>query len=87
MRLVERPPQQSVFSLSVRVGESTATPANGYVDEVRGAVDEPVLNDVTFEHYEGVPTDANGISPEAGGGKVACFNHPDANTFAVEGDR
>jgi hypothetical protein len=39
---------------------------------------------VTFEHYEGVTTDEKGISPRAGGGRVAWFKDPDGNTFAVE---
>ena len=49
--------------------------------------DELVSDGVTFEHYEGVDDDAKGISPRAGGGKVAWFKDPDGNTFAVEGDR
>ena len=57
------------------------------MDEVERVVDELVSNGVTFEHYEGVTTDAKGISPRAGGGKVAWFKDPDGNTFAVEGDR
>jgi catechol 2,3-dioxygenase-like lactoylglutathione lyase family enzyme len=37
------------------------------------------------EHYEGVTTDEKGMSPRAGGGKVAWLKDPDGNTFAVEG--
>jgi hypothetical protein len=40
---------------------------------------------VTFEHYERLTADRKGISPRAGGGKVASFKDPDGNTFAVEG--
>jgi hypothetical protein len=57
-------------------------------------VDELTANGVTFEHYEGVlesgfdySTDEKGISPRAGGGKIAWFTDPDGNTFAVEGNR
>jgi hypothetical protein len=49
---------------------------------------------VTFEQYEGVlesgfdyGTDDKGISPRAGGGKVAWFKDPDGNVFSIEGDR
>ena len=49
-------------------------------------VDELTANGVRFEHYDGITTDAKGISPRAGGGKVAWFKDPDGNTFAVEGD-
>ena len=37
-------------------------------------------------YVEGLTTDARGISPRPGGGKVAWFKDPDGNTFAVEGD-
>jgi hypothetical protein len=53
-----------------------------------------VANGVTFEHDDGVlesgfdsSTDARGISPRAGGGRIAWFQDPDGNTFAIEGDR
>ncbi len=49
---------------------------------------------MTFEQYEGVlesgfdySTDEKGISPRAGGGKVAWFKDPDGNLFSIEGDR
>jgi hypothetical protein len=32
-------------------------------------------------------TDEKGISPRAGGGKVAWFKDPDGNIFSIEGDR
>ena len=50
-------------------------------------VDELSANGVSFEQYEEVTADDKGISPRAGGGKVAWFKDPDGNTFAVEGDR
>jgi catechol 2,3-dioxygenase-like lactoylglutathione lyase family enzyme len=76
-----------VYPSPGRAGMSTATLATWYVDDVDGVVDSLSSNGVTFEHYEGVPADAKGISPRAGGGKVAWFKDPDGNTFAVEGDR
>jgi catechol 2,3-dioxygenase-like lactoylglutathione lyase family enzyme len=78
-------PALHVYPSPSRAGESTATLATWYVDDVEQVVDELGSKGVTFEHYEGVTTDARGISPRAGGGKVAWFKDPDGNTFAVEG--
>ena len=73
---------------------STATLATWYVDDVEQTVDELTSNGVTFEQYEGVlesgfdyGTDERGVSPRAGGGKVAWFKDPDGNLFSIEGDR
>jgi catechol 2,3-dioxygenase-like lactoylglutathione lyase family enzyme len=76
-----------VYPSPVHAGGSTATLATWYVDDVERVVDELSANGVTFEHYEEMPADDKGISPRAGGGKVAWFKDPDGNTFAVEGDR
>ena len=83
-----------VYPSPDRAGESTATMATWYVDDVEQMVDELTANGVTFEHYEGVlesgfdyGTDEKGISPRAGGGRIAWFKDPDGNTFAVEGNR
>jgi hypothetical protein len=58
-------------------------------DRCAGAASDPrrhVGRDaVSFEHYEELTTDERGSSPSAGGHKVAWFNDPDGNTFAVEG--
>jgi catechol 2,3-dioxygenase-like lactoylglutathione lyase family enzyme len=75
-----------VYPSPAHAGRSTATLATWYVDDVERVVDELASKGVTFEHYEGVTTDAKGISPRAGGGKVAWFKDPDGNTFAVESD-
>jgi catechol 2,3-dioxygenase-like lactoylglutathione lyase family enzyme len=75
-----------VYPSSAHAGKSTATLATWYVDDVEQVVDELSTNGVTFEHYPEVTTDEKGISPRAGGGKVAWFKDPDGNTFAVEGD-
>ncbi len=68
--------------------------ATWYVDDVEQMVDALSAKGVGFEHYEGVldrgfdyGTDDKGISPRAGGGRIAWFKDPDGNTFAVEGDR
>ena len=74
-----------VYPSPAHAGMSTATLATWYVDDVERVVDELSSKGVTFEHYEGVTTDAKGISPRAGGGKVAWFKDPDGNTFALEG--
>ena len=76
-----------VYPQPERAGESSATLATWYVDDVGRIVDELGSRGVGFEHYEGIETDARGISPRAGGGRVAWFKDPDGNTFAVEGER
>jgi catechol 2,3-dioxygenase-like lactoylglutathione lyase family enzyme len=83
-----------VYPSPDNAGRSTATLASWKVDDVEQVVDELTSNGVTFERYEGVlesgfdyGTNEKGISPRAGGGKVAWFKDPDGNIFAVEGDR
>ena len=83
-----------VYPSPEHAGSSTATLVTWYVDDVGSTVDELTANGVTFEQYEGVlesgfdyGTDERGISPRAGGGKVAWFKDPDGNLFSIEGDR
>jgi catechol 2,3-dioxygenase-like lactoylglutathione lyase family enzyme len=83
-----------VYPSPDHAGRSTATLATWYVDDVEQVVDELTSNGVTFEHFEGVlesgfdyGTDEKGISPRAGGGKIAWFKDPDGNLFSIEGDR
>ena len=83
-----------VYPSPDHAGRSTATLVTWYVDDVELVVDELTSNGVTFEQYEGVlesgfdyGTDEKGISPRAGGGKVAWFKDPDGNIFSIEGDR
>ena len=83
-----------VYPSPDHAGGSTATLATWYVDDVEQMVDELTSKGVTFEHYEGVlesgfdyGTDERGISPRAGGGKVAWFKDPDGNIFSIESDR
>jgi catechol 2,3-dioxygenase-like lactoylglutathione lyase family enzyme len=74
-----------VYPSPAHAGGSTATLATWYVDDVDRVVDELSSGGVTFARYEGLTADERGISPRAGGGKVAWFKDPDGNTFAVEG--
>jgi hypothetical protein len=80
-----------VYPSPDHAGRSTATLVTWYVDD---GVDELTSKGVTFEEYEGVlesgfdyGTDDKGISPRAGGGKVAWFKDPDGNILSIEGDR
>ena len=75
-----------VYPSPPHAGLTTATLATWYVDDVDRVIDELAAKGVTFEHYEGVTTDERGVSPRAGGGKVAWFKDPDGNTFAVESE-
>jgi catechol 2,3-dioxygenase-like lactoylglutathione lyase family enzyme len=75
-----------VYPSPGNAGMSAATLATWYVDDVEKVVDDLAAKGVRFEHYDGIVTDAKGISPRAGGGKVAWFKDPDGNTFAIEGD-
>ena len=75
-------------------GGSSATLATWYVDDVEQMVDELTSRGVIFEQYDGVlesgfdySTDERGVSPRAGGGKVAWFKDPDGNIFSIESDR
>ena len=83
-----------VYPSPDHAGRSTATLVTWYVDDVEQTVDELSSHGAAFEHYEGVletgfdyGTDDKGISPRAGGGKVAWFEDPDGNVLSIEGDR
>jgi catechol 2,3-dioxygenase-like lactoylglutathione lyase family enzyme len=83
-----------VYPSPDHAGTSTATLATWYVDDVEQTVDELTASGVTFEQYDGVlesgfdySTDERGVSPRAGGGKVAWSKDPDGNLFSIESDR
>jgi catechol 2,3-dioxygenase-like lactoylglutathione lyase family enzyme len=83
-----------VYPSPAHAGRSTATVATWYVDDVEQTVEELTANGVTFEQYAGVletgfdySTDERGISPRAGGGRIAWFKDPDGNLFSLEGPR
>jgi catechol 2,3-dioxygenase-like lactoylglutathione lyase family enzyme len=71
---------------SVNAGQTSATLATWYVDDLDQIVDELVSSGVEFVRYDQFEHDAKGITARAGGGRIAWFQDPDGNTFAVEAD-
>jgi catechol 2,3-dioxygenase-like lactoylglutathione lyase family enzyme len=71
---------------SVTAGTSAATLATWYVDDIDQIVDELVASGVEFIRYHQLEHDARGITARAGGGRIAWFQDPDGNTFALEAD-
>jgi catechol 2,3-dioxygenase-like lactoylglutathione lyase family enzyme len=71
---------------SVTAGKTPATLATWYVDDIEQIVDELISSGVEFARYDQVDHDAQGITARAGGGRIAWFQDPDGNTFAIEAD-
>ena len=71
---------------SETAGKSAATMATWYVDDIDHIVAELTAAGVEFTRYDAFEADANGIAPRAGGGRIAWFQDPDGNTFAIEAD-
>lgn len=71
---------------STTAGTSQATVATWYVDHLEQIVRELAENGVEFLRYEGLVHDELGITARAGGGRIAWFQDPDGNTFALESD-
>jgi catechol 2,3-dioxygenase-like lactoylglutathione lyase family enzyme len=71
---------------SVTAGNSSATLAIWYVDDIDAIVDELSAAGVEFARYDDFEHDAKGITARAGGGRIAWFQDPDGNTFAIEAD-
>ncbi|GAA0962057.1 VOC family protein [Virgisporangium aurantiacum] len=71
---------------SATAGKTPATLATWYVDDIDRIVDELVSAGVEFVRYEQFDHDASGITARAGGGRIAWFQDPDGNTFAIEAD-
>lgn len=67
-------------------GQSLATLAVWYVDDIDATVDELSAAGVEFVRYDAFEHDSKGITPRAGGGRIAWFQDPDGNTFAIEAD-
>jgi catechol 2,3-dioxygenase-like lactoylglutathione lyase family enzyme len=67
-------------------GKSPATLATWYVDDIDAIVDELTAAGVEFARYDQFAHDAKGITARAGGGRIAWFQDPDGNTFAIEAD-
>ncbi|MGH9159185.1 MAG: VOC family protein [Vicinamibacteraceae bacterium] len=75
-----------VYPSPVHAGNTAATLATWYVDDIDRVVEELTARGVPFARYEGIEADPRGIAPRAGGGRVAWLTDPDGNTFAVEAD-
>jgi predicted enzyme related to lactoylglutathione lyase len=71
---------------SVTAGKTPATLATWYVDDLDRVVDELVSSGVEFVCYDQLEHDARAITARAGGGRIAWFQDPDGNTFALEAD-
>lgn len=71
---------------SVSAGTSKATVATWYVDDIERLVDELAAAGVDMVRYDQLEHDARGITARAGGGRIAWFQDPDGNTFAIEAD-
>ncbi|GAA4459653.1 VOC family protein [Phytohabitans houttuyneae] len=71
---------------SATAGTTAATLATWYVDDLDQVVDELVSSGVEFTRYDQFEHDAKGITARAGGGRIAWFQDPDGNTFALEAD-
>ena len=71
---------------SLTAGKSSATLATWYVDDIDRVVGELTAAGVEFVRYDEFEHDAKGITPRAGGGRIAWFQDPDGNTFAIEAD-
>lgn len=71
---------------SATAGTTAATLAVWYVDDLDRIVEELTASGVEFTRYEQFEHDAKGITPRAGGGRIAWFQDPDGNTFALESD-
>jgi predicted enzyme related to lactoylglutathione lyase len=67
-------------------GKSPATLATWYVDDIDRVIDELTAVGVECVRYEEFEHDAKDITPRAGGGRIAWFQDPDGNTFAIEAD-
>ena len=71
---------------SVTAGKTPATLATWYVDDIDQIIDELVSSGVEIIRYDRLDHDAKGITARAGGGRIAWFQDPDGNTFAIEAD-
>lgn len=67
-------------------GETRATLATWYVDDLDRIVDELASAGVELVRYDEFEHDARGITARAGGGRIGWFQDPDGNTFALEAD-
>jgi catechol 2,3-dioxygenase-like lactoylglutathione lyase family enzyme len=71
---------------STTAGKTPATLATWYVDDLDRIVDELVSSGIEITRYDQIDHDPKGITARAGGGRIAWFQDPDGNTFAIEAD-
>jgi catechol 2,3-dioxygenase-like lactoylglutathione lyase family enzyme len=71
---------------SATAGQSQATLATWYVDDIDQVVDELASAGVELIRYDQFEHDVKGITVRAGGGRIGWFRDPDGNTFALEAD-
>jgi catechol 2,3-dioxygenase-like lactoylglutathione lyase family enzyme len=74
-----------VYLSPEHAGNSTATLAGWYVDDVERVVEELTSKGISFERYDEGPivTDEKGIATFEGGAKVAYFRDPGGNTLSI----
>jgi catechol 2,3-dioxygenase-like lactoylglutathione lyase family enzyme len=78
-------PALNVYQSSM-AGTTNATMATWYVDDIDQIVDELTVRGVEFTRYLEFDHQPNGTTARAGGGRIAWFQDPDGNTFAIEAD-
>lgn len=71
---------------STTAGQTSATLATWYVDDIDRIADELAAAGVEFVRYDQYEHDARGITARAGGGRIGWIQDPDGNTFAIEAD-
>jgi catechol 2,3-dioxygenase-like lactoylglutathione lyase family enzyme len=71
---------------SPTAGKSPSTLVTWYVDNLDQLVDELTAAGVEIVRYDGLEHDARGITPRAGGGRLAWLRDPDGNILALESD-
>jgi catechol 2,3-dioxygenase-like lactoylglutathione lyase family enzyme len=65
------------------VPEPAGTNAGWLVDDVSAAVKSLTAAGVTFERFDGMDQDADGVWRVPGGGRVAWFRDPDGNRLSI----
>lgn len=92
LRFVEDSPFALVFDLHgtmlrvqkvKQVVATTYTALGWQVADIKSAVQELMEAGVTFERYDGMPQDEQGIWATPDGSAVAWFKDPDGNTLSI----
>ena len=71
---------------STTAGQSAATLATWYVDDIDEVVHELAAVGVQLVRYDEFEHAPNGTTARAGGGRIGWIQDPDGNTFAIEAD-